>query len=219
MIDWLGPIVLSTTGGSESGMVVLCDSEEWLAHPGTVGRPIADAHVRIIDADGADVPTGQDGEVYVRPPSAWPDFTYEGAADKRAEIDLDGWLTLGDVGHLDADGFLFLTDRVKDMAIVGGVNVYPAEIEQCLMSLAGVRDVAVFGIPDEDLGEVLAAHIDIDPNTVLTEEDVRDHVRRHLAKYKVPRVVVFDDDLPREDSGKLFKRRLRDRYWQQRSRI
>jgi long-chain acyl-CoA synthetase len=103
---------------------------------------------------------------------------------------------------------------MNDMVISGGVNIYPAEIEQCLISLPGVRDVAVFGIPDSDYGETLAAHVDTDPDSGLTEDDIRDYVRANLANYKVPRVVVLDRDLPREDSGKLFKRRIRERYLQ-----
>ncbi len=123
-------------------------------------------------------------------------------------------MTIGDVGYLDSDGFLYLSDRARDMVISGGVNIYPIEIESCLLELPGVRDVAVFGIPDDSYGEALAAHVDVDPDAGLTEDAIRDHVRERLAGYKVPKVVVFDDDLPREASGKLFKRRLRDRYWQ-----
>jgi long-chain acyl-CoA synthetase len=124
----------------------------------------------------------------------------------------EGYWTLGDLGYLDADGFLYLTDRTSDMVIFGGTNIYPAEIEECLLGLKAVNDVAVFGIPDAEFGEVLATHIDVDPAAGLTEDDVRQHVATNLAKYKVPRVVVFDNDLPREETGKLFKRRIRQRY-------
>jgi long-chain acyl-CoA synthetase len=104
------------------------------------------------------------------------------------------------------------------MVISGGVNIYPVEIEACLLELGGVRDVAVFGIPDESFGEALAAHVDVDPDAGLTEDDVRDHVRSRLAGYKVPRLIVFDDALPREESGKIFKRRIRERYWRESGR-
>ncbi|HEX4107220.1 MAG TPA: AMP-binding protein [Solirubrobacteraceae bacterium] len=212
MIEWWGPIITEYYGGTETGIVVHATSEQWLAHPGTVGAPVADAAVRIVGADGAELPAGETGEIYLRPPSAWPQFTYLGRPEARAEMERDGFLTLGDVGHVDGDGFLWVTDRVKDMVIAGGVNIYPVEIEQCLLGLKGVRDAAVIGVPDPDLGEALAAHIELLDGAVLSEDEVRDHVRRELAAYKVPRLVVFEEALPREDSGKLFKRRLRERY-------
>jgi long-chain acyl-CoA synthetase len=212
MIDWLGPIIQEYYGSSETGIVVACDSAQALAHPGTVGRACQDGDVHILDAAGAVLPPGQVGGVYLRTPSCWPDFSYHGAAEKRRAMERDGYVTVGDVGYLDAEGYLYLTDRAIDMVISGGVNIYPAEIEACLSGLPGVRDVAVFGIPDAEYGEALAAHVDADPQAGLTEQDVRGHVRARLAGYKVPKVVVFDHHLPREDSGKLFKRRLRERY-------
>jgi long-chain acyl-CoA synthetase len=125
-------------------------------------------------------------------------------------MEQDGCLDIGDVGYLDHDGFLYLNDRSTDMIISGGVNIYPAEIEACLLELDGIRDVAVFGVPDEEFGEAIAAHVDA---TGLTEEEVREHVRTNLAHYKTPRIIVFDNDLPREDTGKLMKRKIRARYW------
>jgi long-chain acyl-CoA synthetase len=218
MIDWLGPIVLEYYGATELGIVTWCDSAGWLAHPGSVGAPVEGASVRILSDTGERVDSGQVGQVYVRPPDYWPQFTYLGDEEKRRAIERDGHFTLGDIGYLDDDGYLYLTDRATDLVISGGVNIYPAEIESVLLALPGVRDVAVFGIPDEQYGEALAAHVDADPSAGLTEDRVRAHVRRELAAYKVPRVVVFDSALPREDSGKLFKRRLRDRYWSQAGR-
>lgn len=211
MIDWWGPIIHEYYGGTEVGLVVTTDTEAWLAHPGTVGTAVGDGAVRIVDGDGRDLPAGATGEIYVRPPSCWPDFTYLNRPEQRTEIGRDGFVTLGDVGHLDADGYLHITDRIKDMIISGGVNVYPAEIEACLLGLPGVTDVAVFGIPDPDWGESIAAHIQPAPGAGLTETAVQDHVRAALAPYKVPRTIVFED-LPREDTGKLFKRRLAERY-------
>jgi long-chain acyl-CoA synthetase len=213
MIEWFGPVVTEYYGGSETGIAVWCDSAEWLAHPGTVGHPVDGSGIRIVGDDGEDLPVGDVGVVYIKPADNWPDFTYIGDDDKRRVMERAGYLTVGDVGRLDADGYLYLTDRANDMVISGGVNIYPAEIEGVLYSLAGVRDVAVFGIPDEEYGEILAAHIDVDPSAGLTQDAVRDFVRGRLAGYKVPTVVVFDDNLPREESGKLFKRRLRDMYW------
>jgi long-chain acyl-CoA synthetase len=218
MIEWLGPVVSEYYGGTEIGIVVACDAEEWLAHPGTVGRAIGDAELRVFAPDLTILGPGETGEVYIRPPSFWPDFTYIGLDEKRREIERDGFLSLGDIGHVDPDGFLHLSDRARDMVISGGVNIYPAEIEGCLMELAGVRDVAVFGIPDDAYGEAIAAHVDADPAAGLSEERIRRHVGERLAGYKVPRVVVFDDALPREESGKIFKRRIRERYWREAGR-
>jgi long-chain acyl-CoA synthetase len=213
IIGWFGPIVDEYYGGSETGPIVWCDSAEWLDHPGTVGAPIDGAAVRIVGPDGREVPTGEVGVVYVRSPEYWPNFSYLGDDDKRKAMELDGYVTVGDVGRVDGDGYLYLTDRASDMVISGGVNIYPAEIEETLADLPGVRDSAVFGIPDEEFGESLAAHIEVEPGSGLTADAVRDYVRRSLAGYKVPRVVEFTDELPREDSGKLFKRRLREPYW------
>jgi long-chain acyl-CoA synthetase len=217
MIEWLGPIVSEYYGGTETGPVVMCTSEEWLAHPGTVGRPLAGARVRILDEVGREVPTGESGEVYAWL-DVWPDFTYHGDEQKRRAAERDGLVSVGDVGYVDDEGYLYLNDRRSDMVISGGVNIYPAEIEACLLALDGVSDCAVFGIPDDEFGEVLAAHVELAPGASLTAEGVRAHVRAHLAGYKVPRVVEFDGDLPREDSGKIFKRRLREPYWADRGR-
>jgi len=217
MIEWLGPIVAEYYGGTETGPVVFCTSEEWLAHPGAVGRPIERAVVKVLDADGSELPTGESGEVYMWV-DVWPDFTYAGDEEKRREVERDGLVSCGDIGYVDADGYLYLNDRRSDMVISGGVNIYPAEIEACLLSLQGVRDCAVFGIPDEEFGEALAAHVELHDGVRLTVEEVRDHIRSRLAAYKTPRVVQFSDSLPREDSGKIFKRRLREPYWAGRER-
>jgi long-chain acyl-CoA synthetase len=214
IIDWFGPVIREYYGATEIGVVIACDSAEWLAHEGTVGRPLADADIHVFDLEGRLVGPGETGEILIRPPSYWPGFTYLGQDDKRREIERDGYISIGDVGHVDQEGYLYLSDRVRDMVISGGVNIYPAEIEACLLELDGVRDVAVFGIPDDAYGEAIAAHVDPDPAAGLTETAVRDHVRARLAGYKVPRVVVFDTELPREESGKIFKRRIRERYWQ-----
>ncbi len=217
MIEWLGPIVVEYYGGTETGPVVFCTSEEWLAHPGTVGRPIERAVVKILDGEGAELPAGESGEVYMWL-DIWPDFTYANDAEKRLAVERDGLVSCGDIGYLDEDGFLYLNDRRSDMVISGGVNIYPAEIEACLLSLPGIRDCAVFGIPDAEFGEALAAHLELDGQARVTTEEVREHVRANLAAYKTPRVVEFSDSLPREDSGKIFKRRLREPYWAGRER-
>lgn len=214
IIDWFGPIVSEYYGGSETGPVVWCTSEEWLRHPGTVGAPTDGAQIRIIDPDTEEqVSTGEVGVVYLKPADYWPDFTYHRDDRKRREMELNGFVTVGDMGRVDTDGYLYLTDRTNDMVISGGVNIYPAEIESVLYEMPAVRDCAVFGIPDDEYGESLAAHIDVGDGFTLTDEDVRTFVRQRLAGFKVPKTIVFDSDLPREDSGKLFKRRIRDRYW------
>ncbi|MCZ8381283.1 AMP-binding protein [Mycobacterium sp. CPCC 205372] len=214
MIDWLGPIITEYYGGSETGPIVWCTAEEWLAHPGTVGAPTDGAAVRIVRDDGTEAAVGEVGMVYVKPADYWPGFTYLGDDEKRRNMELDGFVTVGDMGLLNEDGYLFLTDRSSDMVISGGVNIYPAETEAALSELPGVRDCAVFGVPDEEYGESLAAHIETDRAAGLTEDDVRSFLRSRLAGYKVPKLIVFDDALPREESGKLFKRIIRESYWQ-----
>jgi long-chain acyl-CoA synthetase len=218
IIDWFGPVIREYYGATEIGIVIVCDSEEWLAHEGTVGHPFAGSDIHVHDPEGRLLATGETGEIFIRPPDYWPGFTYLGQDDKRREIERDGYISIGDVGRVDADGYLYLSDRARDMVISGGVNIYPSEIEACLLELAGVRDVAVFGIPDDSFGESLAAHVDVDPSAGLTEVALRDHVGSRLARYKVPQVVVFDADLPREESGKIFKRRIRERYWREAGR-
>jgi long-chain acyl-CoA synthetase len=217
MIEWLGPIVAEYYGGTETGPITYCTSEEWLAHPGTVGRPLQGADVKVVDADGNELPDGESGEVFMWL-DVWPDFTYEGDDERRRSIERDGLVSCGDIGYFDEDGYLYLNDRRSDMVISGGVNIYPAEIEACLLALAGVRDCAVFGIPDEEFGEALAAHVEVQDGAHVSADEVRAHVRANLASYKTPRVVEFSDQLPREDSGKIFKRRLREPYWAGRER-
>jgi long-chain acyl-CoA synthetase len=218
IINWFGPVIREYYGATEIGVVIVCDSEEWLAHEGTVGHTFGGSDIHVHAADGRRQGAGETGEIFIRPPDYWPGFTYLGQDDKRREIERDGYISIGDVGHVDADGYLYLSDRARDMVISGGVNIYPAEIEACLLELGGVRDVAVFGIPDDSFGEALAAHVDAEASAGLTEASVREHVRSRLASYKVPQVVVFDTDLPREESGKIFKRRIRERYWLQAGR-
>jgi len=214
IIEWFGPVIREYYGATEIGVVVACDSAEWLAHEGTVGRAFGGSDIHVLDPEDRLLGPGETGEIFIRPPDYWPGFTYLGQDDKRREIERDGYISIGDVGHVDAEGYLYLSDRARDMVISGGVNIYPAEIEACLLELDGVRDVAVFGIPDDAYGEAIAAHVEPDPAAGLTETAVRDHVHARLAAYKVPKVVVFDTELPREESGKIFKRRIRERYWQ-----
>jgi len=217
MIEWLGPIVAEYYGSTEVGLITFATSGEWLERPGTVGRTLPHATVKILDAAGHELPPGESGEVYMRL-DVLSDFTYEGDPAKRRAVERDGLISCGDIGYLDADGYLYLNDRASDMVISGGVNIYPAEIEACLLTLPGVRDCAVFGIPDEGFGEALAAHVELHDGVAVSADEIRDHVHSRLAGYKTPRVVELVDSLPREDTGKIFKRRLRDPYWAGRER-
>jgi long-chain acyl-CoA synthetase len=213
MIDWWGPVINEFYGSTESGAVTLATSADTLAKPGTVGRAVAGAELRILDDAGRALPAGEVGEIFTRF-ADMPDFTYHNRPDERAKVDRDGFITSGDVGYLDPDGYLFLCDRKRDMVISGGVNIYPAEIEAVLHGAAGVKDCAVFGIPDAEFGEKLMAVVEPLEGSALSTEELRAYLRRHLADYKVPRMIEISRDLPREDSGKIFKRRLRDPFWQ-----
>ena len=175
-------------------------------------RPVSGASVRIYDETGNLLPPGQAGEVYLWV-EGWPDFTYHNQPDKRRECARDGLVSLGDVGYLDADGYLFLCDRKREMVIFAATNIYPAEIEAELLAMPGVHDCAMFGIPDDEYGERLAAHIEPQMGATLTSEAVRGFLSARLASYKIPHVIKFETGLPREDSGKIIKRRLRDPYW------
>jgi long-chain acyl-CoA synthetase len=212
MIEWWGPVIHEYYGSTETSLVTHCDSAEWLARPGTTGRPMDGVEVRILDGEGHAVPAGESGEIYVRS-ARITDFTYHNLDDMRRAIERNGFVTLGDVGYLDGDGYLFLNDRSRDMVISGGVNIYPAEIEAALHTMPGVQDCAVFGIPDDEYGERIAAVIEPRPDASLTADAVLAHLRPRLAGYKLPSRIDFRTDLPREDSGKIFKRKLREPFW------
>jgi long-chain acyl-CoA synthetase len=217
MIEWWGPVINEYYGATETGVVVWHGSEDALRKPGTVGRVVPGGTLRIVDERGRDVAQGEVGEIYVRGPHL-SEFTYNNDDAKRREVALGELVTVGDVGYLDADGFLFLCDRKRDMIISGGVNIYPAEIESILIQMPGVRDCAVFGIPDEEFGEHICAYVEPVDGPAIDAMAVRDYLGRHLARYKVPKVVEFSATLPREDSGKIFKRKLRAPYWEKAGR-
>jgi long-chain acyl-CoA synthetase len=217
MIDWWGPIIYEFYGSTESGAVTFANSEDALKKPGTVGKISPGAELRFVGDDGRVLPQGEIGEIYSRI-AANPDFTYHNKPEKRAEIERDGFITSGDVGYIDPDGYVFICDRKRDMVISGGVNIYPAEIEAALQAVPGVHDCAVFGIPDAEFGEALMAVVEPQPGVRLEAADIRARLRGSLADYKVPKHVEIRFDLPREDSGKIFKRRLRDPYWERAGR-
>ncbi|MFM5885634.1 MAG: acyl-CoA synthetase [Novosphingobium sp.] len=217
MIDWWGPVIWEYYGSTEMGNVTCLSSAEWLAHPGSVGKVMPGATVRVVDPAGQDVPAGTIGEVMGRN-SYGIDFTYQNAPEKRASMEKYGLVTPGDMGYFDADGFLYLCDRINDMIISGGANIYPAEIEAELHKLPGVADCAVFGIPDEEFGESVMAVVQPSPGAALSAAGLQAELRKVLTGYKVPRRIDFADSLPREDSGKIFKRKLREPFWEGRER-
>ncbi|HLY82009.1 MAG TPA: AMP-binding protein, partial [Acidimicrobiales bacterium] len=218
MIDWLGPILLEYYAATEGNGATFCDSQEWLAHPGTVGKAIF-GEVLILDDDGNPCPTGSPGTVWF---AGATNFEYFNDPEKTAESrDASGTTsTVGDVGYLDGDGYLYLTDRKTYMIISGGVNIYPQETENLLITHPKVMDAAVIGVPNDDLGEEVKAVVQVqpgeDPGPQL-ERELIDFCRQRLAHFKCPRTVDFVDELPRLPTGKLYKRLLRDRYWQGRA--
>ena len=214
MIDWWGPILWEYYAGTEGNGVTMANSAQWLAHPGTVGAAVV-GELRICDDDtGAVLPAGQTGTVYFangRP------FAYHNDPAKTAGSTHPlGWTTLGDVGHVDADGFLFLTDRKSYMIISGGVNIYPQEAENVLINHPKVADCAVLGVPNDEFGEEVKAVVQPrdmqDAGPALEQELIR-YCREHLSHIKCPRSVDFEAELPRHATGKLYKRLLKDRYW------
>ena len=213
MIEWWGPVITEYYGSTEVSAVTFCTSEDWLSHPGTVGKPWPEADVRVIGADGQPLPAGEVGEVVARI-RGMADFTYHGDDQKRRDSEKAGLIAPGDIGYFDKDGFLYLCDRAKDMIISGGVNIYPAEIEAELLKMPGVADCAVFGIPDDEFGEGVCAVVQPSEGADLTEASVKAYLRQHVAGYKMPRRVDLAADLPREDSGKIFKRKLREPFWE-----
>ena len=212
MLEWWGPIIDEYYSGTEDLGATYISAREWLAHPGSVGRPLDECH--IVGPAGEELPTGRVGVVFF---AGGRRFEYHGDPDKTASVTHEnGWRTLGDMGYLDADGYLYLTDRVAHMIISGGVNIYPQEIENVLMGHPLVADVAVIGVPDEEMGESVKAVVQlvdcVEPSEGVSAQLV-EYCRPELATYKCPRTVDFVDELPRDPNGKLYKRLLRDRYW------
>ncbi len=218
MMDWWGPILWEYYAGTERNGSTLITPQEWLAKPGSVGRPAGGSVIQICGEDGQVLPTGESGTVYFVQPERT--FEYHNAPDKTqssAHPEHPNWTTLGDVGYLDEDGYLFLTDRKAFMIISGGVNIYPQEIEDALILHPAVRDVAVFGVPNPDFGEEVKAVIeaaDKDADQAALADDLQAFARDKLAGYKVPRSFDFIDEMPRLPTGKLYKRVLKERYWQ-----
>ena len=213
MIDWWGPIIYEYYAGSEGGGFVAVGPEEWLQKPGTVGKALMGV-VHIVDDETNEVATGETGTIYFESDAR---FEYHGDKKKTEETyNAQGWNTLGDLGYLDEDGYLFLTDRKSFMIISGGVNIYPQETENVLTLHPKVYDVAVIGIPHEEYGEEVKAVVQLTESAEAdadTEQELIDFCLENLSKFKCPRSVDFVDDMPRLPTGKLLKRTIRDRYW------
>jgi long-chain acyl-CoA synthetase len=213
MLDWWGPVIHEYYAGSEGNGFCAIGPEQWLAHPGSVGVPLA-GKVHIVDSDGAEVGPGEAGQIWFE---GGGDFEYHNDPSKTAAAyDDHGWSTLGDIGYLDDEGFLYLTDRASHMIISGGVNIYPQEVENQLVLHPAVADVAVIGVPDAEMGEQVKAVVVLADGVAAdatTEADLLAYCRDRVAHYKCPKTIDFVDDLPRLPTGKLLKRELRNRYW------
>ncbi|MFL6206700.1 MAG: acyl-CoA synthetase [Acidimicrobiales bacterium] len=214
VIEWLGPIVWEYYAGSENVGSTMIGPDEWLAHPGSVGQPRMTT-VHVCDDDHRELPIGDVGNIWFETPGAG--FEYHGDPEKtKRSRSPEGWFNLGDVGYLDDDGYLYLTDRQSFTIISGGVNIYPQEAEDVLVLHPAVADVAVFGVPNDDLGEEVKAVVQLlDPERAgpEMEGELLAFCRDQLAAFKCPRSIDFDPNLPRQDTGKLYKRLLKDRYW------
>lgn len=217
MIDWWGEKISEYYGSTESAIISTISATEWLERPGSLGKPMDNLEIRVIKEDGSTAATGESGQLYFRNQMG-TDFEYHKDPEKTKAAHLEpGVFSVGDIGYLDEDGYLYMSDRKIDMIISGGVNIYPAEIEGVLVSHPAVADAAVFGIPNEEFGEEVKAAVELldgfAPSGELAEQ-IRNHCRDHLAGYKAPRSVDFEEKLPRHPTGKLYKRLLRDPYWE-----
>jgi long-chain acyl-CoA synthetase len=218
MLEWWGPVIYEYYAASEGGGT-LVTPEEWLRYPGTVGRAWPTSEIRILDDAGSSVPTGTPGTVYMALGAA--DFKYHKDDAKTEANRRAGFFTVGDVGYLNEEGYLFLCDRKIDMIISGGVNIYPSEIEAELLKHPQIADAAVFGIPNEDWGEEVKAVIEPAPGVVADAalaDAILAYCAANMAKYKCPRTIDFVTSMPRDPNGKLYKRKLRDPYWAGRER-
>ena len=220
MIDWWGPVISELYGGTEAFGHSFITSKEWLAHPGSVGKAAKGCTLRITGADGNELPVGVQGRIMMK---NGMNVAYHGDAAKTAELyDDTGFASLGDIGYVDTEGYLYLTDRESHMIIVGGVNVYPQEAENILLEHPAISDVAVIGVPDADMGESIRGVVQLKAGYAATEAltvEIVAFCRARLSLHKCPRSIDFVSELPRNDAGKLVKRILREQYWKDEERL
>jgi acyl-CoA synthetase (AMP-forming)/AMP-acid ligase II len=212
MIDWLGPILHEQYGGTEGNGLCVIDSHEWLSHPGSVGKAVV-GRVHVLDSNEQALPAGQEGLIYFE---GGPRFEYHGDPEKtKAAYSSQGWSTLGDIGYVDEDGYVYLTDRQSHMIISGGVNIYPQEVENVLIAHPAVLDAAVFGIPHAEFGEAVMAVVHPVDMTLAGSElaaELMEYCRSRISSIKCPRAIDFSDRLPRHETGKIYKRLLKQQY-------
>lgn len=212
MIAWWGPVIHEYYGSTEAGPISFIRAQEWLERPGSVGRAVEGLRIEVHDEEGKPLGNGEVGELCVRNEN-YADFTYLNRPEERAALQRGHLMLTGDLGYRDTQGYYYLCDRKKDLVISGGVNVYPAEVEAALQQLEGVADSAVFGIPDEEFGEALVAIVELLPGHAMSAAEIRGALKEKLPTFKVPRIVETTPSLPREASGKIRKRLLREPYW------
>ncbi|WP_299773099.1 AMP-binding protein [uncultured Pseudoteredinibacter sp.] len=213
MIDWFGPVFNESYGASELGFMTLISSTEAQEKPGSVGRAREGTAIKIYDDELNELPAGETGTIYIHSMLA-SGFGYTNSEGDLSDQELGGFATVGDVGYLDEEGFLFISDRKKEMIISGGANIFPSEIEAEILRLPEILDCAVFGAPDEEFGEKIVAAVQLQADSELSLNDLQQALEGNLARFKMPRKLDIHDALPREDSGKIFKKRLKDPYWE-----
>jgi long-chain acyl-CoA synthetase len=212
MIEWFGPIFYETYGASEIGFMTLISSQESIDKPGSVGKVLPGGSVKILDDHGNELPPGETGTIYMHLPM-FGDFNYSNVDKSEEDFRYGEFTSVGDVGHVDEEGYVYISDRKKDMIISGGANIFPAEIEAALIEMSEVLDCAVFGVPHAEFGESVVAAVEVLDGATVSLESVTQFLQPKLARFKIPRAIEVHDKLPREDSGKIFKQRLRAPHW------
>ena len=213
ILDWFGPVLFEFYGSTEVGPVTIASPADFRERRGTVGRKLAQSRIEILAEDGTILKPSEIGEIACLNTS-WAEFTYWNRDADRRALDRGDLVATGDIGYFDEDGYLFLCDRKSQMIISGGVNIYPAEIEAIALQHPAVKDCAAFGIPDENFGEAVALAVEMASDPTVSEEDLKAYLKARMAGYKVPKLIQFLPSLPREDSGKIFKQRLRAPFWE-----
>ena len=211
MVDWFGPIFYESYGASEIGFMTLISSEEAIKKPGSVGKILAGGSIKILDDDKNELAVGESGSIYIKLPM-FGDFAYTNSAENETDDRYEGHTTVGDIGYVDAQGYLYINDRKKDMIISGGANIFPAEIEAAMIEMPQILDCAIFGIADKEFGEKVVAAVTCQVGHSLSLQQVHAFLDGKISRFKYPRQLDIHDSLPREDSGKVFKQRLKVAY-------